>query len=175
MTGGHGYQVSDTIPLVGPLTPRRLGLLLYLACQGVVVFRLLRLREGSETQTYFAAAVIGAGFYTFCTEIHENHLMAVLPLTLLAVTADSRLWLVFAGASVTFLANLVLFDPAALRPVRSLLGPAAPLHALSVGVAAANVLLFATLAALFWRGTGARGHALSPQRDRVRGPLDESA
>lgn len=155
VTGGHGYQMSDATLLVGPLTPRRLGLLLYLACQGAVILRLLRLRDGSATQTYFGAAVIGMGFFTLCTSIHENHVMAVIPLTLLAITADSRLWFVFAGVSLTFLLNMVLFDPAALQPVRLLLGPRLPLpaHALSVGVAAANVLLFAALAVLFWTRT----------------------
>jgi len=113
------------------------------------VLRSVRRRDGGEAELYLAAAFVAQAFFTVCTEMHENHGMAVVPLLALASPARPRvIGPLLALASLAFFANLILFDPAAAPPgLRPTIGTAAP--ALAVGVSALNVGLLGALAVCF--------------------------
>ncbi len=152
-TGGRGYQVGDATSLLGPLTPRRLGMIVFLVVNAAIFARLARRRCGAD-RLFLAAALAGMTFFTFATELHENHMMAVLPLLLFAVSVDRRLWTLLAALSVTFLGNMVLADPPAYRALSRVLGfKRIDVHGPSLVLAAVNVAACAVLAWIFWTRT----------------------
>jgi hypothetical protein len=153
LSGGRGYDVSDTVSLVGPFTARALGLVAFLGACGLVTLRLARRLDPDGTLGFLAAAVIGMSFFTLCTELHENHMMAVLPLLGFALPGSRRLWPVFAALSLTFLLNMALFETTVLEPWAAWLGRPVPVRALSLVVAAVNVGGFVALWAVFWSRT----------------------
>ena len=153
LTGGRGYEVSDATAVLGPLTPRLFGMLAFLAGNGLVFWRLRR-PGGDVSRVFLAAGFLWMVFFTFNTELHENHMMAALPLLAFAVTRDQRLWGLLGVLSVTFLLNLVLFDHAALAPVMRALGvESLDVRLLSVAAASLNVAAFGALAWIFWQRT----------------------
>lgn len=159
VSGGDGYSLRDDEAWLGPLTPRSLGLLAFVSVYGWVLW-FVRRRESTEVEIYLAGACVAQAFFTVCTEMHENHGMAVVPLLALGCTARPRLvppLLVL--ASLALFCNLVLFDPAAAPPgLRPTIGAAAP--SLALGISMLNVgLLGALLAGL--RHQSSRGGTVS--------------
>jgi hypothetical protein len=91
-------------------------------------------------------------FFTVATELHENHMMAVIPLLNFTLALDRRLWPAYAALSLTFLLNMALFDPAIVGPVSAWLGGAQlPVRGLSLAVALVNTAMFVMLWAFYLR------------------------
>lgn len=149
VTGGNGYEHRDDARLVGPVTARSLGLLALFASNAIVIGRLRPAQDRDGSRAFLAAAVVGMSFFTLATELHENHMMAVLPLVAFALPADRRLFAVFAVLSATFLLNMALFDTAVTGPLAAWLGAPVPVRGLSVVVAAVNTVTCVALWALY--------------------------
>ena len=103
-------------PLVAGLTPRMLGLGLFLGGYALLLRRsrgwLARADDPERPARMFVlAAAVATWFFFVSTHMHENHLYQALPL-LLAVAGRSRAlgWLA-AGCSVAILLNTTLHDP----------------------------------------------------------------
>jgi hypothetical protein len=156
ISGGRGYEVSDTAPLLGPLTARTLGVIAFLGACGLAARRLARTADPDETLGFLAAAVVGMSFFTLGTELHENHMMAVLPLLGFALPGERRLWPFLGLLSATFLLNLALFDEPVVDTLSAWLGTPLPVRGLSIAVAAANATGFLGLWWCLWRRTS--GH-----------------
>jgi Gpi18-like mannosyltransferase len=145
VASGRGYEMSDAIPLAGPITPRLLGLALFLCVLGLVLRELDR-HEARLRRLFLAAATVAMGFFTFATELHENHMMAVVPLLAFAAGRERRLWALLAALSATLLGNMALFDVALSAPLSRWLGRSElPIRALSLVLAALNVAAFVAL------------------------------
>ena len=153
LDGGRGFGTSDTIALAGPLTARGLGLLMFLACSLFVAAQLPPRGAPVPERLFFAAAVTTLAFFAFGTELHENHLLAVLPFLALAALADGRLWIAFGLLTVTIQANLVVFDPAALSRLHGLHWP---VRGLTIAAAVLHTLVFAALLAFYLRNRPGR-------------------
>jgi len=154
LDGGSGFGTSDTISLAGPLTARALGLVLFLACAVLVAARVPPRGEPEAPRLALAAAVTTLASFAFGTELHENHLIAVLPFLALAALAYGRLWIAFGLLTATIQANLVLFDQAALLRLG---GAHWPVRGLAVAAALLHTLAFAVLLAFYLRNrTGRR-------------------
>lgn len=148
LTGGRGYDVSDALPWFGPLSPRALGLAAFL---GICLLAIRQTARGGTgpPPLFLGASVVAMGFFTFATELHENHMAAVVPLLAFAAGRDRRLWALFIVLSLTLLGNMALFDPAVTNPLAAWLGRAdLPVRSLSIGIAAANVVALLALCGL---------------------------
>jgi hypothetical protein len=121
--GGRSFGSSDTMRLLGPLTPRSLGLLLFLASAVAIARRAPDRGAGAFARLSLAAAVTGLAFFAFGTELHENHLVALLAFLPFAAPADARLWWLLGALSLAIQANLVLFDEFAMSRVEAFVGP----------------------------------------------------
>lgn len=152
LSKGRGYEVSDGGALVGFLTFRTVGMLAVLGLNLVVARRLLRAPERDLARTMLAAAIAALGFFMFATELHENHMMAVLPLLAFALPADRRIARLFGVLSLTFLLNMALFDPAVTEPLSAWLGRPVPSKELSLLAAGLNLAALGALLALFFEG-----------------------
>lgn len=160
VAGGDGYAHRDDAVLFGPVTARSLGLLAFLVSNAVAIWRLRFSPDRDASRAFLAAAVIGMSFFTLATELHENHMMAVLPLLAFALPADPRLFGVFAVLSATFLFNMALFDSAVTDPLAAWLGAPVPVRGLSLLVAAVNTTTWIALWAIYLQRPG--GGAPSP-------------
>lgn len=152
LDGGRGFATSDTIVLAGPLTARGLGILMLLVCSLLVAAQLPPRGEPVPERLFFAAAVTTLAFFTLGTELHENHLIAVLPFLALAALADGRLWIAFGFLTITIQANLILFDQAALLRLG---GTHWPVRGLAVAVAVVHTAGLPVLWARYLRGFSA--------------------
>jgi hypothetical protein len=142
--------------LVGPFSARKIGMTIYLVANALAFWRLGVRRRGAEA-SFLAAAFLWMTFFTFSTELHENHMMAAVPLLAFALPVDRRIWLLLAPLSLTLVMNLVLFDRVARGAVAGWLGlasidPGAP----SLIAAAVNVAAWMGLAWIFWSRTASR-------------------
>lgn len=150
VTGGHGYETSDLVSIAGPLTPRLLGLLIFLAANAALFWRLHH-APASAPLSFLAAATLWMVFFSFNTELHENHLMGAVPLLAFSLPVDRRLWVPLGVVSVTLLLNLLLFDSSTLLPLARTLGlHSESVRAVSVAVALANTVCLGGVGWLFW-------------------------
>lgn len=155
VSGGRGYELSDTDALVGPFTPRLLGLLAFGAACGLAAWRVARRPDPDGTLGFLAAAVVGMSFFSFATELHENHMMTVVPMLGFALAGDRRLWPVFVLLSISFLLNMALFDPSVVGDGDRWPWSPATVRSLSLAVAAANTAALLALWRRYWRRTEA--------------------
>ena len=102
-------------------------------------------------------------FFALSTNLHENHLYAVVLLCCFALGAGRWIWILLGVFSLTFLANMVLFDPAVTGPLSRAVGRPLPVRGLSMLVAAVNVLAFGVLLLRFRRHTLPAGATGAPQ------------
>jgi hypothetical protein len=106
--GGRPWVPADT-PILGPLSGRILGMLMFAAFYAWVLRRYwCSKNEDSLAQ---ATAATALGFFFLSTHMHENHLFHFFPLACLLLPADSRLKKYFVLISITFLTNMALHDP----------------------------------------------------------------
>jgi hypothetical protein len=103
--------------VLGPLTPKTIGLLLVLAYYAVLLFRSRRwiAEESSEASDFPArifllGAAMTSGFFFLSTHMHENHLFMAIPM-LIAVAGRSRqlMQLALLCSAVAFL-NMIVHD-----------------------------------------------------------------
>jgi hypothetical protein len=104
--------------IAGALSPKLLGLLLFL-----VVYALLLARSAGwlaapahhagahGARLCLLAAAVTCAFFFLTTHMHENHLYMALPLLLAAAGRSPRLFALFAGCSLAILLNTTLHDP----------------------------------------------------------------
>lgn len=150
VSGGDGYAHRDDRRLLGAVAARGLGLLALLASNALVIWRLRSPQDRDGSRVFLAAAVVGMSFFTLATELHENHMMAVLPLVAFAFPADRRLFAVFAVLSATFLLNMALFDGAVISPLAAWVGVPIPVRRVSLLIAAVNTTTWIALLAFYF-------------------------
>ena len=106
--------------LIGPLTPKILGLSLFGAVYLVVLWAMWRKERGDAATParssapgahwFLAAAVIAFAFFTLSTHMHENHLFPALPFLIL-VAGRGRRWAWLMGiAGFCMLVNMANHD-----------------------------------------------------------------
>lgn len=120
--GGRSFGTQDAVRLAGPLTARSLGVLVFLVSAFVIARQAAKWNTPDTQRLLLAAAVTNLAFFAFCTELHENHLIAVLAFLPFAAPADARLWWAFGTISLSIQANLVLFDEFAMARLQGPLG-----------------------------------------------------
>jgi len=153
ITGGRGYEFSDVAPLIGSITPRNVGLVCFLAGNVFVWWR-LRGQRADMPLLCLAAAVLWMIFFSFNTELHENHLMVAIPLLAFALPLDRRLWIMLALLSITFFFNEALFDRSVLLPMQRLCRlQSIDVRGVTVAVASLNTVCLGALLWLFWQLT----------------------
>jgi hypothetical protein len=73
------------------------------------------LRDTSSRTLYLSAAFLFLSFFMCATQIHENHLIPMFPLLLLACIGDRKLWQLYVLFAVTATLNMALHYPDILR------------------------------------------------------------
>jgi Gpi18-like mannosyltransferase len=106
-TAGNSW-VSDAEPLIGPLSPRALGLLAFGAAYALA---LLRLRRSKEAPILPAAAYVAFAFYMLSTEMHENYIYPAIALLAAAWPLSRRVRTLAVALTLTALVTMVLHDP----------------------------------------------------------------
>ena len=141
VTAGRGYEVSDAAALVGPFSARAVGIALVLIVNTAVLWP-RGIRQRVPTAFPMVAALVYLGFFTFATELHENHLVAALALLAAGVGKERCPWAVLGALSVVLLVNIVAFDPALSGRFEALI-PAG--RALTMAVSMISVAAFVGL------------------------------
>jgi len=150
LTGGHAYEMADTVRLVGPFTIRHFSLAL-LALAYLFALWVWHKKGAGE---FRVAAFIGFAFFMLPTEIHENHIYPVVPFLAFAVARDRRLLRVLAAVSVAMFVNMLGFDP----------GLSARLGQIPYGLAAQQVAGLAVAALYLAAFAGFAWALFTPQR-----------
>jgi hypothetical protein len=152
---------------LGPLSFRTLGVALVLL---VLAACLARLWRGSpRPDLYLLAAALGCGWFLFTPRAHEYHAFFVLPFLAVAWPTQPRLLALYALASASLLANLMLHDPLVVGELAALPDPANPFPAWYAALTLLNVISFAALLAglaLALRPTAASAQKLLPATAR---------
>jgi hypothetical protein len=73
--------------------------------------------DTSARALYLSAAYLFAAFFMLATQIHENHLIPMFSLLVLACPGNRRLWAIYALLAVTATLNMALHYPAILRVI----------------------------------------------------------
>lgn len=112
-----GWQ-SANAPFLGPLTPKQIGLALFLTLYAALLWRSaawLRARELAPADVawrlFLTAAAVTCGFFFLSTHMHENHLFMALPFLLAVCGRDRGLMGLAIGASIAVFLNMALHDP----------------------------------------------------------------
>jgi hypothetical protein len=120
-------------PLLGPLTPKMLGLAAFAAIfTWLAIARWDALREpGADpaedrSLLFLHAAALGATFFFVSTHMHENHLFLAVPLLLLLLGRSRSLARLAIACSVAVFANELLHDPDLPHALPGWLGAASP-------------------------------------------------
>ena len=103
----HLSQVAagvDSHRVLGPLTPKRLGLLAFTAYTAVLMVGLWR--RPTRYDLAFAAALTAFGFFMLPTQIHERYVVPAA--ALLVLLAVNGCWWSFWGVSALSAANMLL-------------------------------------------------------------------
>ncbi len=106
ITGGQGWQ-PDSLSLVGPLSFRLAGLLLF----GLATLLSLALLWRDRRALFTAAAYQSLAFFMLLTQIHENHLLPMFAPLAIACALDRKGWWLYGAFALTVLANMALHDP----------------------------------------------------------------
>lgn len=118
VSDGNGWQ-PDTLPLLGPLNGRVIGLLLFGLAAAAAVWRLSRDRH--RDSILLSAAFVTLSFFMLCTEMTERYLVASVPLFLLLAPSARRYLVISAVLAVTlFLSLYLVFPLLALSPLEAL-------------------------------------------------------
>jgi len=104
--------------VVGFVTPKQIGLALFLTAYLVLMLRVHgRLRDGERgspglrADLFLIAAAVTSSFFFLSPHMHENHLFMTLPLLLVVAGRNRTLFGLALGCSVAVLVNNVLHDP----------------------------------------------------------------
>jgi hypothetical protein len=113
---GNAWNVKDTGSLVGPLTYRAAGLILFFViAYGFVAWRIWVARGPAELS--LIAGFVGLCFFMLPTEIHENYLIPTIPLLALATVHNRKAWPLLLVLSTTWFLNMVSIDVTLMRPL----------------------------------------------------------
>lgn len=155
-----GERLSDSLRLLGPITPRWVGLGLMAAYALAVLWPWLRaprlatrsdLRPSTSgrgaagpaiTLAFFAAGLLVFGFFMLPTEMHERYILPALAFLALPAARDRKLLLAYLALSVAVLLNLVGVLPFAAWIYRLL--SALPGERLAVALANLALLIWMT-------------------------------
>jgi hypothetical protein len=100
--------------IVGPITPTRLGMILFGAALAWLAVRAWRTEKTSPERAddvwYLGAAGIAFSFFYFMTHMHENHLFAFIPLSILLAGGGKRWAWLAAGVAVATFVNMATHD-----------------------------------------------------------------
>ena len=105
---GHSW-VSDATPLIGPLTARTIGLMVF---GGLYLYLLYRSYKTTLTgqQLCLLAAYIAFAFFMLSTEMHENYIFPTLVLLTVSCWQSKFLSVLLLVLTVTAFANMALHD-----------------------------------------------------------------
>lgn len=134
--------------LLGPLTPKAIGLILFAVAYCLALLGVRRWeRSRRDDDTWFlAGGAVAFSFFFFSTHMHENHLFTLLPFALILAGRD-RPWRIWAtGVTLAVLANMAIHD---LELGRLLFGGGRG-NSAAQALAAANSGLVALLFVAFW-------------------------
>jgi Gpi18-like mannosyltransferase len=106
IAGAPGRDVPDLAPVLGWLTPRHLGLLLFSLWVAFVLGRLVPRRDPAAT--WLGCAAVSFGFFFLATQMHERYAYPAVAFAALPIWQSRFHAALFAGLSLAFLANLVL-------------------------------------------------------------------
>ena len=95
------------------LTYRTIGLGLVALSLLLVTIRLLR--TSSPQKDYLAFAYFFTAFFMFATQIHENHLIPMFPLLLVAAVHDKKSWQLYWLFAIAATLNMALHYPQILQ------------------------------------------------------------
>jgi len=160
LTLGKSWFVNDADPLLGPFSPRVMGLIGF----GLAyVLALVRLGETRGWPVLATAAYIAFAFFMLSTEMHENYIVPTITLLMATWPWSRRASKLAVVLTFTALVNMVLHDP----PLQGSLEGQAYLTLINLTVlnSGINVLVFiAWTGALLWNSTVARAMAARPTR-----------
>lgn len=106
---GNAWEIKDTERLVGALTYRTAGLILFfVVAYGVILWTTWRVNKPGDLA--LLGAYTGLAFFLLPTEIHENYLFPTISLLALAVLYDGRAWLPLSVLSAVWFFNMVAID-----------------------------------------------------------------
>ena len=160
LTLGKSWFVNDADPLLGPFSPRVMGLIGF----GLAyVLALVRLEETRGWPVLATAAYIAFAFFMLLTEMHENYIYPAITLLMATWPWSRRATKLAVVLTFTALVNMVLHDP----PLQGSLEGQAYLTLINLTVlnSGINVLVFIVwTGALLWNPTVARAMAARPPR-----------
>jgi len=107
---GRGAEVTDTTMVLGLISFRTLGLLMFLWANIYTMHR-LSLVPITVPRIFLGASFIAMAYFTLNTELHENHMIYVLPLLLLALPCYPKILGIVLILAVTLSLNFILLDP----------------------------------------------------------------
>lgn len=147
LVGAQQVRFSD--PFVGPLSSTLVGWALFAAALAYALVRLWR--DPTARQLWLGAGMVGVAFFVLTTLQHERYLYPAVALFLVAAIYQRRAWLLYALASCTAFANMVII---LLNPVVSSSGldvPSWRTHLaqrpeVAAGIAVLNLALLACAA-----------------------------
>jgi Gpi18-like mannosyltransferase len=101
-------------PLAGPITPTMVGLILFGAVFALMAVRAWKMEKARPAEAddiwYLGAAGVAFSFFYMMTHMHENHLFALIPLSILLI-GGGRSWVWFAvGVAVVTFVNMATHD-----------------------------------------------------------------
>lgn len=156
LSGARGDVIPSATTVLGFLEARDLALLAFVGCYVAILARLGSERSRRADLLFLAAGTVAMTFFTLATNLHENHMYVVIPLACFVLGLHRTVPALIGVLSVTFLANLALFDSAIVVPLAGWLGRPLPVEALSLAVAAVNVAACGVWLWLFWNQTAKR-------------------
>ena len=107
-SGGNNWQ-SDTVPFLGFLTPRFLGLVMLGTAAASASCRVYF--DRSRDSIILSAAFVCFSFYAVCTEMTERYVLVVLPFFLLIAPSARRFAGIYLLLAVTAFINLYIVYP----------------------------------------------------------------
>lgn len=141
VTGNPPARMDDTLPVLGSITYKQIGLALFglstlLVCVSVW-------RDPKARREFVWGAGIYWGMFILATQMHERYLYPGVVLVILAVAQERRLWLAALVSIFTYTYNViaVTFDPFIFVGIPLYL----MLAGISIPVALINVLLYLNL------------------------------
>ncbi len=111
VSGGHGFTISDKIPIYGLTSAKTLGMLFFAAVYWLAT--ILIVRQPKPKNLLLAFTLVTATFFLLVTQSHERYLFPALTLVIILLPFLAKkdhlswpIWLLFAIFSLTCLINL---------------------------------------------------------------------
>lgn len=110
LSQGKGADVPDTTLVLGFVSFRTLGLAMFLLAN---LYTMRRLSHVPITvpRIFLGASFVAMAYFILNTELHENHMIYVMPLLLLALPCYPKILAIVLILAVTLSLNFILLDP----------------------------------------------------------------